>query len=210
MGVTLNQGLPAGATPLTDDDMRGLLISTVFDRAALNRAEAENIAKAKTYFLGHRRKYRDLGYLLSDECIKDVHKRMFGDVWEWAGKYRVHDTNIGDAWALVPVKTRDLLLNYKERCKHTNGSDQEIDRLAVSLHFDLVSIHPFPNGNGRHARQIADLLLAAYDKPVFPWKNADLVQDGTVRQEYIAAIRHAASYETKNDIEPLLAVAWGL
>lgn len=203
----LDHDLPLGSTPLTEEDAKGLLIESVLNRETLNLVEAENITKAKTYFLTHRKKYSDLDYLFSDICVRDVHQRMFGEVWSWAGSYRSHDTSIGFPFEQVAAATRNLMLNLRERVRHVDDSAEEIDMLAIQLHFELVSIHPFPNGNGRHTRQMADLLLAALARPPFSWNETALIRDTDVRRSYIAAIEHAYAYDTKGDLTPLLQFA---
>lgn len=198
---------PTGSTPLTEEDMKGLLVETVFDREGLNQIEAENIARAKAYFAVHAKKYRDVGYLLSDECIRDVHRRMFADVWKWAGSYRTHDTTIGIPFEQIPMQVRATLDNYKVRLEHLPDSEDSKDLLAISLHYDLVCIHPFPNGNGRHTRQMADLLLEALGRPRFTWNEAALIRNTSARMKYIKAIEHAQAYETYGDLSELLQFA---
>lgn len=202
-----NEGLPIGATPLSEEDSRGLLIDSVLDRETLNLVEAENIAKAKTYFMTHKNKYSDLDYLLSDICVRDVHKRMFDEVWSWAGTYRNHDTTIGIPFEQVPIRTRELMLNLRERVRHGGRSDTDIDTLAIQLHFELVVIHPFPNGNGRQTRQIADLLLEAFGRPTFSWNEHALIRNTDARKDYIEAIEHVCAYDTRGDLVPLLQFA---
>lgn len=208
MGLTGSDAkLPVGSTPLTEEDQKGLLIPSIFDREALNIAESANIAKAKAYFLVHKRKYADASYLLSDACLRDVHRRMFNEVWAWAGTYRSHDTTIGVPFETVPMRVRETLLNFRTRLDHIDESAESIDRVAIELHYELVRIHPFPNGNGRQTRQMADLLLGALGRPAFSWNESAIIRDTSVRKEYIAALEHAQEYESYGDLGPLLAFA---
>lgn len=208
MGLSIQDNfLPSGATPLSEEDKKGLLVDTVFDRETLNLVEAENITKAKIYFMTHKKKYSSLNYLLSDTCVKDVHEKMFEEVWSWAGVYRSHDTTIGIPFEQIAVKTRELMLSFQERAKYIGNLDDNIDLFALQLHFELVSIHPFPNGNGRQTRQMTDLLLRALGRPSFSWSEHALIRDTKMRQDYISAIEHACAYETRGDLAPLLHFA---
>ncbi len=56
---------------------------------------------------------------------------------------------------------------------------------------ELVTIHPFPDGDGRHARRATDILLRQHGQPEFTWGSASLIADSEARREYIAALREA-------------------
>lgn len=96
----------------------------------------------------------------------ELHKRMLGNTWTWAGTYRKSDKNIGCDWRQVAVRVRNLLEDTKYQIKHTVT---EPDELAIRFHHRLVLIHPFPNGNGRHSRLITDLLLQKIGIKPFSW-----------------------------------------
>lgn len=196
-----------GATPLEDEDLKGLLPKTVFDRETLNLVEAENIMMAKTKFMTYK-KYSNIEYLLSDLGVKSVHKLMFDNVWAWAGKYRTHDTNIGVPYFQIQTSVHNLLENYKFQFENVlNSDDKTKDEFCIRFHYDLVSIHPFANGNGRHSRQMADLLLQVLGRPIFPWNESEIIRDTDARKEYIEAIQYAQNYKTKGDVSKLLFVA---
>src|SRR5947208_15544430 len=164
-------------------------------RSELNEDEQENIARAQDWALGRRR--RDL---LSEKYIKDLHKRMLGDVWRWAGKFRTTERNLGIPYYEIPVALRQLLDDVKAWIELGSHPPDEI---AVRFHHRLVQIHPFPNGNGRHARLMADLLVMQLGGEQFSWGSANLQDAGAVRQRYIAALQAADDH----DIGPLLAFA---
>jgi Fic-DOC domain mobile mystery protein B len=186
---------PPGATPLTPDDLAGLIPGHITTRAELNAWEFNNIQNAREWL----RDYRPVD-ILSDDFARDLHRRMFGDTWRWAGAYRTHDTNIGVDWQQVPTQTRQLLDNYRHQREHGGVNLREH---AVHLHRDLVWIHLFPNGNGRHARLIADLYLARYDEEPLTWGGTALNDESVLRNAYIAALRSA----DKGDYAPLIAFA---
>ena len=184
---------PEDATPLTPEERRDLIPNLAF-RRELNEAEQENIARAQDWALGRRRD------LLSEKFIRDLHKRMLGDVWRWAGNFRITERNLGIPFYEIPTALRQLLDDVKAWVEYKTFPPDEI---TVRFHHRLVQIHPFPNGNGRHARLMADLLIMQLGQDRFPWGRANLQQAGDVRRRYIDALRAADNH----DIAPLLAFA---
>lgn len=183
------------ATPLTPEEMRDLIPAHIADRRDLNAAEQENIARAQDWAMNGRR--RDL---LNERFIKDLHKRMLGDVWKWAGKFRTSQRNIGiDHWLIAP-ELRQLLDDAKAWIEY---GAYPADEIAVRFHHRLVLIHPFPNGNGRHARLMADLLVIQLGRERFTWGRESLREASAARARYIEAL-HAAD---NHDIAPLLEFA---
>ena len=185
---------PDDATPLTPDERKGLIPSDITYRRELNKAEQENIARAQDWALSRRRD------LLSEKFIKSLHGRMFGDVWQWAGNFRTSDRNIGTTYCQIPMTLRDLLADTKAWIEHSAYSSDEI---AIRFHHRLVQIHPFPNGNGRHSRLMADLLIMQLGGERFTWGSANLQDPGEVRKRYIGALKAADDH----NIGPLLAFA---
>ncbi len=182
------------ATPLTVDEMRDLLPSHIAYRHELNSAERENILRAQEWALARRRD------LLSEKFIQDLHRRMLGDVWRWAGRFRSSQRNIGIDYWLIPIELRQLLDDAKAWIEFGTWPPDEI---AVRLHHRLVLIHPFPNGNGRHARLMADLLIMRLGRPRFSWGRDGLREAGAARAHYIEALHAADNHE----IGALLAFA---
>src|SRR5579863_8726039 len=125
---------------------------------------------------------------------------MLGEVWKWAGKFRTSERNLGIPFYEIPMALRQLLDDTQAWIGYETYPSDEI---AVRFHHRLVQIHAFPNGNGRHARLMADLLVMSFGRERFSWGSANLQSAGTVRQIYIAALRAADNY----DIGPLLAFA---
>ena len=176
---------PKGATPLTEEDLDGLIPTWVATRADLNQAEQRNIAVAAVWAYGRRFRVDTL----TQEWLKDLHRRMFEQVWRWAGGYRKVDTNIGDPWYEIQTSVEQLVLDVHEQCSNEVWPPDEI---AVRFHHRLVSIHPFRNGNGRHARLAADVIVMGLEQEVFPWgAGAELTDVGPAREEYLAALQTA-------------------
>jgi len=92
-----------------------------------------------------------------------------------------------DHWQIV-TELRNLLDDTKYRIEHQTFP---IDEIAARFHHKLVWIHPFPNGNGRHARMMTDILLKQLGESRFTWGQQSLVEVSEARQEYIKALRAA-------------------
>lgn len=182
-------------TPITPEEREGLIPTYITTRRELNEAEQININDGDRWAFA--RKGREV---LDEAFLKRLHKEMLGKVWRWAGKYRTTDRNIGvDRWQIEP-DLRALLNDVRYWIEHQTYSPDEI---TARFHHRLVSIHPFPNGNGRHARLAADLLALELGIPRFTWGSANLVEEAETRRRYVAALRAADAH----DIEPLLAFA---
>jgi Fic-DOC domain mobile mystery protein B len=180
-----------GSTPLTAEEQQQLIPSYISLRHELNEAEQSNILEAEEWAFSRRRD------VISGRFLDDLHKRMFGRVWRWAGEHRQSNKNIGIDAYLIPTELRQLL----EDCNYwIENTTYEHDEIAARFHHRLVWIHPYPNGNGRHARLAVDLLLVALGRKRFSWGRINLVDASKTRSEYIAALRAA----DKHDIEPLL------
>jgi Fic-DOC domain mobile mystery protein B len=141
---------------------------------------------------------------MTEESIKTLHRRMFGDVWKWAGAYRRHNTNMGTHWPYISAQVRELLDDVVAQTADAENLPWPPDELAVRFHHRLVVIHPFANGNGRHSRLAADLLVSVLGEPVFTWGLEDLSSPGKVRRTYLEALRTA---DNENDYRTLLEFA---
>ena len=186
-----------GNTPLTPDEEADL-IPNLGTRDELNEWERLNILRAYFWALD-RRRLRRLDPL-EEPYVQDLHRRMFDQTWKWAGRYRSTERNLGIAPHLIRDALAGLLGDARYWVEHGTYAPDEI---AVRLHHRMVFIHPFANGNGRHARLMADVLALRLGRPVFTWGSAELVRTGDFRARYIAALRAADG----NDIQPLLRFA---
>ncbi len=179
------------STPLTPDEQEGLIPSYITLRSELNEAEQANILDAEEWAFNRQRD------VLSEKFLTDLHKRMFGRVWKWAGRYRRSGKNIGVDAYRIPVDLRQLLDDARF---WIDNKTYPPDEIATRFHHMLVWIHLFPNGNGRHARTATDLLLMALGQPRFTWGRESLVDANATRQTYVDALRSADHH----DYEPLL------
>jgi len=191
---------PEDATPLEPGERNGLLQSWITHRKDLNEAEQENIVAGAAWARGRRR--LPIDRILTDDFVRTLHKRMFGEVWEWAGTFRSTERNIGIQAYRIAVELTNLLSDVRYWVEHATFPPDEI---AIRFHHRLVAIHPFPNGNGRHARLAADLLVEKLGRQPFSWGGGSLADVGELRARYVAALRFADNH----DIGPLLAFARG-
>jgi len=175
-----------GQTPLEEDEKEGILIPTISTRAELDEFEQQNIEEAVQWSLMRNFK---LAEVLTEVFIKAVHKRMYGNVWSWAGEFRKTNKNIGvDKW-LISIELKKLLEDMPYWIDNKVFSEDEI---AIRFKHRIVSIHCFPNGNGRHSRLMADILIEkVFGKRVFTWGASNLVREGDVRKAYLKAVRAA-------------------
>jgi Fic-DOC domain mobile mystery protein B len=180
---------PDDATPLEPEEKLGLKQTWITHRRDLNEAEQENIVKGAAWARGRRRRNKDM---LNEDFAKLLHKRMFGDVWSWAGTYRLTERNIGIAPHRIANDTGMMFDDIRYWVEHATFPADEI---AVRLHHRLVAIHPFPNGNGRHARLMADLLIEHLGGQRFTWGGGMIGDVGELRARYIAALQAADNHD---------------
>jgi len=182
--------VPEDTTPLDPEELAGLKLSYISNRAELNAAEAVNL-EAGLRWAGTSRSLQEL---LEAGFVCELHRRMFGDVWKWAGAYRKTDKNIGIPWWQVETQIAELLL---DAVAWTGGASLAwpVDEIGARFHHRLVSIHPFPNGNGRHSRAAADPLLVALGAEPFTWGQENLANPGAVRSRYVTALRAADEHD---------------
>jgi len=180
---------PDGATALDPDEITGLKFKHISTRGELNELEQANIQQGLIWL--HRRRRGDI---LTDVIIKRLHKRLFGDVWSWAGDYRHTEKNIGIDPIQIPIQLRELFDNTSYWIKNDTYKSLEA---AARFHHRLVQIHPFTNGNGRHARIAADAVLKDYfDHPPIDWsQGGDLENSSVRRDQYISALRAADAHD---------------
>ena len=176
---------PDGATPLDPDERQGLKYEHITTHGELDELEQANIEQGLAWAARRRS-----GDIFDDAFVRRLHKELFGDVWTWAGEYRLTEKNIGIDPHQVSVQLRTLLDDARYWAENEVFSPLEA---AVRFHHRMVQIHPFPNGNGRHARIAADIMLEeVYKHAPVEWASGfDLQADNQRRQSYIAALRAA-------------------
>lgn len=185
-----------GQTPLSEEEKEGLLIKSITTRRELDELEQLNIEKAVEWTLKNKFSKENI---ISEEFIKSVHMKMLGDVWEWAGEFRKSEKNIGVTWIRISVELRILLDDAKYWIENDTYPPDEI---AIRFKHRLVNIHCFPNGNGRHSRLMADIIIeSVFGMDVFTWNNSNLEKPGNARKEYIDSIKQANSGSIEQLIE---------
>jgi Fic-DOC domain mobile mystery protein B len=176
---------PPGATPLDPDEAAGLIPIHITTQGDLNAWEQLNIVQGDRW--AARQNKREL---LDEGFVRDLHRQMFNKTWRWAGSFRSSNKNIGVDWTQVSVKLRELLDNTRYQI------DREVfdaDEIAVRFHHQLVWVHAFSNGNGRHARLMSDLLVMRLGRPRLSWGSDFLATHSVdqLREQYIAGLRAA-------------------
>ncbi|MBL7128083.1 MAG: mobile mystery protein B [Ignavibacteria bacterium] len=185
-------------TPLDEDEKEGLLIKTITTKGELDEFEQLNIEKAIEWTISRKFKTE---YLLSEKFVKDLHYKMFCDTWSWAGEFRKTNKNIGVDKYSIGVSLRQLI----DDCKYwIENETYPEDEIAIRFKHKIVNIHCFSNGNGRHSRLIADVIInKIFGKPYFTWSSNNLNKKGEARNNYLKAIKEG----DKGNIQPLIEFA---
>lgn len=191
--MTIAARMSDGNTPLSPEELADL-IPNLATKEELNEWERENILLAREWATADRTKPEEMA---TDQYIRKLHRRMFDQTWKWAGQYRLTEKNIGVPVHQIRERLMELLGDVRYWMENSTHSPDEI---AVRFHHRLVLIHPFPNGNGRHARLMADALVMKLGRPAFTWGSANLVGEGEARTQYLDTIRAA----DRDNIQPLL------
>jgi len=180
-----NMDYPKGVTPLEAEELEGLKFSHITTRGELDHLEQANISAGLMWL-----KRRKDNSILNEQFILKLHTQLFGDVWRWAGSFRRTEKNIGIDPVQISVRLRMLLDDIQFWLDNKTFDPIET---AVRLHHRLVYIHLFPNGNGRHARIMADALLEkVYGIAPIDWlAGSDLLQANERRDNYISALQLA-------------------
>lgn len=182
------------ATPIAAEERNGLIPTHISLRGELNELEQANIARADLWAFSRKRQ------ILEEPFLRGLHRRMFDDVWRWAGAYRTTERNLGIQSYRIRPELHQVLDDARYWVEHQTYPGDEI---AVRLHHRLVFVHPFPNGNGRWSRLMGDLMAVRMGNDRFTWGSENLRSTGEARRAYIAALQAADNH----DIEPLLLFA---
>ncbi|MCB0509966.1 MAG: mobile mystery protein B, partial [Bacteroidetes bacterium] len=173
-------------TPLNEEEKEDLKIKSLTSQNELNELEQLNIEKAIAWAIQSRLKAEKI---LTEKFIQELHKKMFGDIWKWAGNYRMTNKNIGIHWVQIATELKKLLDDTTYWIEHETFPAEEI---AIRFKHRIVSIHCFPNGNGRHSRLMADILMeSVFHKEVFSWQQSNMLKADNTRKEYIKALKEA-------------------
>lgn len=182
------------ATPLTAGERDDLIPTYIATRNELNELEQGNVASADQWALSRKH------YVFRERFLKSLHRRMFDKIWRWAGKFRTTERNLG----VQPFEIGPALRQAIDDGRYwVENRSFPTDEIAVRFHHRLTSVHPFPNGNGRWSRLVADVLITQLGGPRFTWGGANLQAAGTARVAYIKALHVADSH----DLGPLIEFA---
>ncbi len=193
----LDHNIP-GITLLDEEEKQGLLIRTIDTREDLNEFEMKNVEEALLWVLRRSFVYTQV---LDELFIYQMHQKMFGKVWAWAGKARTTNKNLGVDKFQIPV----LLKSLVEDTRYWIENDTyEPDELALRFKHRLVGIHCFPDGNGRHGRMMADIIIhKIFDRDFFSWGRQNLSKHITSRKRYLDAMKAGDHF----DFLPLIKFA---
>jgi len=186
-----------GNTPLSPEE-QACLLPNLSTRQELNEWERQNVLQAFAWALDPRRVTRRDS--LTEPYVRGLHRRMFNQTWTWAGRYRSTEKNIGIPHHEIRDALAGLLGDVRYWLDHRTFAADEI---ALRLHHRLVAIHPFANGNGRHARLMADVLAERQGQPAFSWGISAIARDSDFRRAYLEALRAA----DRHDMQLLLLFA---
>jgi len=188
MGLDLD--FEDGQTPLDENEIQGLKILGITTKGELDEMEQNNIEEAQLWLLGRKLTFDQL---LTAEFIASLHKKMFGNVWKWAGEFRVTDKNLGIPFFQIPSALKQLLDDTKFWIENDTYCSDEI---ALRFKHRLVSIHCFANGNGRHSRLMADILIEkAMNQKIFTWGMSKPSLAENARSNYLKAIKRADQHD---------------
>ena len=196
MGLELNY--KDGQTPLDEDEKEGLKIKSITTQGELDEFEQLSIEKAVEWTIRTNLKAEKI---LTEKFIKDLHKKMYSDVWKWAGEFRKTDKNIGIRCTQIGIELKNLIDDTKYWIENKTYLPEEI---AIRFKHRIVAIHCFPNGNGRHSRMMADIIIESiFGKDIFSWHKSNMVKADEKRKQYITALREADN----GNIKPLIKFA---
>ncbi|RZJ78224.1 MAG: mobile mystery protein B [Chryseobacterium sp.] len=177
-----------GQTPLDDDEKEGLLIPAITTRGELDELEQRNIEEAVRWTIERRRRFTT-SEILTEQFICGLHKRMLSSVWKWAGTFRTSNKNIGVDKYQVATELRMLVDDCNFWIENNTFSPDEI---AIRFKHRIVSIHCFSNGNGRHSRLMADIIIEKiFHNNFFTWGGNHQLSTGEFRAKYLSALRQA-------------------
>ncbi len=187
-----------GQTPIDEDEKEGLKIKSITTQGELDEFEQLNIEKAVEWTIHANLK---LDKIMAEKFVKELHKRMYGDIWIWAGEFRKSDKNIGINWTQISVELRNLIDDTKYWIENNTYSPTEI---SIRFKHRIVAIHCFPNGNGRHSRMMADIIMEfVFGGKIFSWHKSNMVKADETRKKYIESLKDADN----GDINPLIEFA---
>ena len=190
----------SGSAPIAPGD-QARLVPSLSTRAQLDEIERLKINAARVWAM--RAAVLQRSDLLTEPFARELHRRMFGGVWRGAGRYRTFERAPGWEAHRIPEGVRMFLDDAEGWIRF---STYPVRESAVRLHHRLVAIHPWSNGNARHARLLADVVVASQGEEPLTWGAGSPSSGlGTSPSRYADAIRAADA----GDMGPLLGFACG-
>ena len=173
-----------GSTPLDHDQIKGIRFSHLTTMGELDEIEDTNIQKGLEWL-----HHKDHENFLSMQFLCKLHEKLFGEVWKWGGKFRTVEVNISK------YRAHDVgpqLKNFFEDIRlWIDGKKMNWDEISAEMHHRLVTIHPFPNGNGRTTRIFTEYAQKRFGQKVTSWKSSMSSTPKDRRDLYIKALRCA-------------------
>ena len=173
-----------GETPIDPSHLKDRSIRT---RQQLNSAEAQSILKPFVKYLGAKPSKKIAPFNLN--WFQQLHEEMFGDVWQYAGKFRQEDKNIGVKWQNIITEMyqfeQDLIF-------WEQNQTYDVFERSVRLHHRAVFIHPFDGGNGRWSRLLGNIYLKQHEHPLVKWPEETIgTEESVAREAYLSAVKRA-------------------
>lgn len=187
-----------------DPDARQFLLPEHADVATnneLNELEALNIADAFAWADDQTWQTADF---FTQHVLREIHAKMFDQVWVWAGTYRSREVNIGNC---PPEEISTRLEQVLGNLSYQSENGRSAHDVCTALHHCIAQIHPFPNGNGRHARLVARLLAQTMglERSSLTWGSTEYADEDTRKAAYISSLRAADD----GDFGPLKSFIFG-
>lgn len=183
----LDSDFDSNETHLSEEERMGLLLPFISTQTLLNEQEQVNIESALKWI--HSKRRVNPSQLLSEAFIRQLHKKMYGEIWSWAGQFRKSDKNRGIVWHQIPIELKKLMDDTSYLISNEVYTPEEI---AIRFKHRLVVIHCFPNGNGRHSRLMADIMMEKlFKQNLFSWGSKNLTSKNEIRSIYIKSLQHA-------------------
>ena len=167
-----------GWTPSPEENKLSLT-----EKNLINEFEAKGIAASELFVFS-----LDNEIIFSTQLILEIHRIAFEELYDWAGKWRTTQVNVGQFVPPDPSQILQLMyqfidnLNFK--IEEAKNSEEHISSLSYA-HYEFVRIHPFNNGNGRTGRIVMNLCALK-----FGYKPLELYRrEGDSRKIYIDAMK---------------------
>lgn len=173
-----------GQTPLPPELQKGLKLKHIQNMGELDEFEEKNIAEGLVWLKKNNENYRQYNFW------EKLHKKLFGNVWSWAGKLRDHE--LDNPYFLLPHHIRPALKTLEDDFEYwLKKREISFNEIAARFHERIETIHPFPNGNGRFGRILVEHFCLKEKAEVPKWGMAIKNDPKLRREKYIDALDEA-------------------